>query len=75
MAAICREDLLDCLRKLEQERCRCREEADKRDLGSTGSQPTYWFANDFEDAANTKDPYDHEHRPRRVCWLMPAFTG
>jgi hypothetical protein len=35
MAAIRREDLLDCLRKLEQERRRCREEADKRDLGST----------------------------------------
>jgi hypothetical protein len=35
MAAIRREDLLDCLRKLEQERRRCWAEADKRDLGST----------------------------------------
>jgi hypothetical protein len=35
MPAIRREDLLDCLRKLEQERRRCWEEADKRDLGST----------------------------------------
>jgi hypothetical protein len=35
MTAIRREDLLDCLRKLEQERRRCWEEADKRDLGST----------------------------------------
>jgi hypothetical protein len=38
MAAIRREDLVDCLRKLEQERRRCREEADKRDLGSTVTQ-------------------------------------
>jgi hypothetical protein len=35
MTDIRREDLLDCLRKLEQERQRCREEAANRDLGST----------------------------------------
>jgi hypothetical protein len=35
MTAIRREELLDCLRKLEQERRRCREEAAQRDLGST----------------------------------------
>jgi hypothetical protein len=35
MSVIRREDLLDCLRKLEQERRRCWEEANKRDLGST----------------------------------------
>jgi len=35
MSTIRREDLLDCLRKLEQERRRSLEEAAKRDLGST----------------------------------------
>jgi hypothetical protein len=35
MATIRREDLLECLRKLEQERRRCWQEAAQRDLGST----------------------------------------
>jgi hypothetical protein len=35
MSAIRREALLDCLRNLHQERVRCREEANGRDLGST----------------------------------------
>jgi hypothetical protein len=35
MTAICREELLDCLRKLEQERRRCWEEAAQRDLRRT----------------------------------------
>jgi hypothetical protein len=35
MATIRREDLVDCLRRLHQERLRCWKEADKRDLGTT----------------------------------------
>jgi hypothetical protein len=35
MAAIRRENLLDCLRKLEEEWRRCRQEAAQRDVGST----------------------------------------
>jgi hypothetical protein len=35
MSAIRREDLLDCLRKLHQERMRFWDEASKRDLGCT----------------------------------------
>jgi hypothetical protein len=34
MTTIRREDLLDCLRKLEKERQECREEGRKHDLGS-----------------------------------------
>jgi hypothetical protein len=36
MSAIRREDLMDCLRKLEQEWCRCWGEAAQRDLGYLG---------------------------------------
>jgi hypothetical protein len=44
MSAIRREDLMDCLRKLEQEWCRCWEEAAQRDLGYLGVADGIAFA-------------------------------